>query len=71
MNVRCVVELTQDERDVLKAMLSGGKHAARKLSGRKSCSSLSAMGRLRGDQGQRFDHLPNQAALSKAISRRR
>jgi transposase len=31
MNVRYVVELTQDERDALKAMLSGGKHAARKL----------------------------------------
>ena len=31
MNIRYVVELTQDERDALKAMLSGGKHPARKL----------------------------------------
>jgi transposase len=31
MNVRYVVGLTQDERETLTAMLSGGKHAARKL----------------------------------------
>src|SRR6202521_5239851 len=31
MNVRYRVELSQDERDELSALLSGGKHAARKL----------------------------------------
>jgi transposase len=31
MNVRYRVELSQTERDELKALLSGGKHAARKL----------------------------------------
>jgi hypothetical protein len=31
MNVRYRVELSQDERDALTALLSGGKHAARKL----------------------------------------
>src|SRR5437016_8991487 len=31
MNVRYRVELSQDERDELTALLSGGKHAARKL----------------------------------------
>ena len=31
MNVRYRVELSQEERDELKALLSGGKHAARKL----------------------------------------
>src|SRR5260370_9403183 len=31
MNVRYRVELNQDERDQLTAVLSGGKHAARKL----------------------------------------
>ena len=31
MNVRYRVELSQDERDKLTALLSGGKHAARKL----------------------------------------
>ena len=31
MNVRYRVELSQAERDELTAMLSGGKHAARKL----------------------------------------
>jgi transposase len=31
MNVRYRVELSQEERDQLKALLSGGKHAARKL----------------------------------------
>lgn len=31
MNVRYRVELSQEERDQLKAVLSGGKHAARKL----------------------------------------
>lgn len=31
MNVRYRVELSQDEHDQLKALLSGGKHAARKL----------------------------------------
>lgn len=31
MNVRYRVELSQIERDVLTAMLRGGKHAARKL----------------------------------------
>jgi hypothetical protein len=31
MNVRYRVELSQAERDELKALLSGGKHAARKL----------------------------------------
>jgi len=33
MNVRYRVELSQDERDRLTALLSGGKHAARKLAG--------------------------------------
>ena len=31
MNVRYRVELSQDERDELSALLSAGKHAARKL----------------------------------------
>src|SRR5258706_12911941 len=31
MNIRYRVELSQTERDELKALLSGGKHAARKL----------------------------------------
>ena len=31
MNVRYRVELRQDERDELTAMLGGGRHAARKL----------------------------------------
>ena len=31
MNVRYRVELNQEERDRLTAMLSGGRHAARKL----------------------------------------
>src|ERR1043166_5896817 len=31
MNVRYRIELSQSERDELTAMLSGGKHAARKL----------------------------------------
>ncbi|MEF2250244.1 IS630 family transposase, partial [Ralstonia solanacearum] len=31
MNLRYRVELDQSEREVLAAMLSGGKHAARKL----------------------------------------
>jgi len=31
MNIRYCVELTQDERDELTALLSGGKHASRKL----------------------------------------
>jgi hypothetical protein len=31
MNVRYGVELTQDERDELKALLSAGKHSVREL----------------------------------------
>jgi transposase len=31
MNVRYRVELSQEERDELEALLAGGKHAARKL----------------------------------------
>lgn len=40
MNVRYRVTLTQFERDQLGALLSGGKQAARKLNGRRSCSPL-------------------------------
>jgi hypothetical protein len=31
MNVRCRVDLSQIERTALRALLSGGKHASRKL----------------------------------------
>ena len=40
MNVRYRVELSQAERDELTAMLSGGKHAARRWAGKATtCSS--------------------------------
>lgn len=75
MNIRYVVELTQDERDALKAMLSGGKHPARKL---KRAQILLAADAALGDgaiaaatraSGRRSTQ--PSGALSKAIARQR
>lgn len=77
MNVRYRVELTQYERNALLALLSGGKHPARKL---KRAQILLASDAGVGDEdianqrrGGRFHCLPNQAAfvednLERALS---
>ena len=46
MNVRYRVELSQAEREQLNEMLSGGKHAARKLKRAQICWLLTARGCL-------------------------
>ncbi len=71
MNIRYRVELNEGERAELTAMLSGGKHAARKLK-RAQILPLVLTGRRRGDQ-RRSDReqylggwvygLPDQTAL--------
>ena len=67
MNVRYRVELSQAERDELTALLSGGKHAARKL---KRAQILLAADAGCSDEeiarsvgGGRLDRVPDQAAL--------
>ena len=62
-----MLTLTQDERDELGTLLSGGKQAARKL---KRAQILLARGRRcerRGDRSQRrrrrLDGVPHQAAV--------
>ena len=54
MNVRYRIELSQAERDELTGMLSGGKHAARKL---KRAQIL-----LAADAGSRMRRLPAPSA---------
>ena len=67
MNVRYRVELSQAERGELTAMLSGGKHAARKLKRAQILLAADAGAQRRGDcpdrGGRRLDRLPDQAAL--------
>ena len=67
MNVRYRVELNQCERDRLTALLSGGKHAARKL---KRAQILLAADAGASDEdiardvgGGRLYRVPDQAAL--------
>ena len=67
MNVRYRVELSQAERDELTALLSGGKHAARKL---KRAQILLAADAGVSDEEiaserrrRRLDRLPDQAPL--------
>ena len=67
MNVRYRVELDQSEREQLTALLSGGKHAARKL--KRAQILLAADSGVSdeaiGDQPRhrRFDDIPDQAAF--------
>ena len=76
MNVRYRVELSQAERDELTALLSGGKHAVRKLKRAQILLAADAGAARRGDRhqrgGGRFDRTtePN-AALCSATWRRR
>jgi hypothetical protein len=65
MNIKYCVELSQSERDQLEALLSGGRHAARKL---KRAQILLAAHDGVGDEviaatreGQRIDRLSDQA----------
>ena len=67
MNVRYRVELSQTERTELMALLSGGKHAVRKL---KRAQILLAADAGASDDDiatergrRRLDRLPDQAAL--------
>ena len=64
MNVRYRVELSQAEREELTAMLSGGRHAARKL---KRAQILLAAELRRGDcpdrQSKRLHRLSDQTPL--------
>ena len=72
MNVRCRVELTQDERNELLALLGGSKLAARKL---KRAQVLLAADAGVGDEdiatsvgvGVLYDDAEPSGALSKAI----
>ena len=63
MNIRYRVELNEAERAQLTSVLSGGKHAVRKL---KRAQILLAA-RRRGDREQRFgrwiDGVPDQTTL--------
>jgi hypothetical protein len=65
MNVRYRVELSQTERAELTALLSGGKHAARKLKRAQILLAADPRGQRRGDREERgrrrLDHLPDQA----------
>ena len=67
MNVRYRVELRQDERDELTAMLGGGRHAARKL--KRAQILLAADGGCRDEEiarsvsGQPLHRGPDQAPL--------
>ena len=66
MNVRYRVELSQAEREQLTALLSGGKHSARKL---KRAQILLAADAGVGDEaiatcrGRRINRVPDQAAF--------
>jgi hypothetical protein len=66
MNIRYRVELSQTERDELKALLSGGKNATRKL---KRAQILLAADAGASDEeiaerrGGRLDRLSDQAPL--------
>ena len=67
MNIRYRVELNEGERAQLTAMLSGGKHAARKLKRAQILLAADAGIGRRGDRGQylgwRVHGLPDQTAL--------
>jgi hypothetical protein len=67
MNVRYRVELSQGAREELRGLLSGGKHAARKL---KRAQILLAADAGTSDEeiaatvgGRRLDRIPDQAPL--------
>jgi len=66
MNIRYRVELSQTERDELKALLSGGRHAARKLKRAQILLAADAGAsdeRSRGASGWALDRLSDQAPL--------
>ena len=67
MNVRYRVELSQSERAELTALLSGGKHAARKLKRAQILLAAECRRQRRGDceerRGGRLHRVPNKAPL--------
>jgi hypothetical protein len=67
MNIRYRVELSEAERDELTVLLSGGKHAARKLKRAQILLAAAAGGRRRGDclsrRRRRLDGVPHRATL--------
>jgi hypothetical protein len=67
MNVRYRVELSQAEREQLTALLSGGKHSARKLKRAQILLAADAGVSDEGDRdqcrGRRIDRVPDQAAF--------
>ena len=69
MNIRYHVDLTGAERDELNALLSGGKHPARKLKRAQillAADAGVAMRRSQNGRGRRLDRLPHQAAFRRS-----
>ena len=69
MNVRYRVELSQVERSDLKALLSGGKHASRKLKRAQILLAADAGGRRRGDRHERRRERLNRVPVSRRAAK--